>query len=90
MARVLGRGSQSRCRDSTTLSAGRLLALDRDLPKIESPILRVFAIIESDSEFLMQRTAQLPTGRGSLAGDSVDRLIAFVSAVLGIVRIEAF
>ena len=46
-----------------------------------------FAAIESDLEFLMQRIAQLPTAadlwRATL-------LIAFVSAVLGIVGIEAF
>jgi hypothetical protein len=46
-----------------------------------------FAIIESGLEFLMQRIAQLPTvadlWRATL-------LIAFVSAVLGIVGIEAF
>jgi hypothetical protein len=46
-----------------------------------------FAAIESDLEFLMQRINQLPT-----ASDlwRAVLLIAFVSAVLGIVGIEAF
>jgi len=46
-----------------------------------------FAIIESDSEFLMQRIAQLPA-----AGDlwRAMLLIAFVAAVLAILGIRAF